>query len=105
MKTLLINADKQGRNTFSIPQSDSIAIATLGAENIIPVPTGAQYAVFSSTVDFFVKMDAACAVPTVDSLNANDTNPEVNPGTRSVAGVNAIHLNGASGIVSVAFYV
>lgn len=104
MKQLIISTSLNGENTFSVPESDSIAIATLGAEQVISVPAGANFAVFSSTVDFFMKINGTCTVPTVASLTPNATNPEVNPGTRSVQAGQAIHLNGASGIVSVAFY-
>lgn len=102
MKRLYIQTSTNGQNTFSIPVSDTIAAVMMtGANKTVTVPTGASYAVFSCSDDFYLKIGATAAVPTVDVSTGA---AELNPAVRTVNAGEVINVIGASGILTISFF-
>lgn len=91
-----------GQNTYAIPISDVIGVAFHdGTAQSITPPAGANYAVFSSTGDFYWREGATAVVPTA---TGNSGASELNPVVRQISGGSNLSLIAASGITTVAFY-
>lgn len=102
MQKLQIAGDQHGRNTYSIPVSDHIAVAVLsGSAYAITVPAGAAHALFSSTADFYLDVTGTAVIP---SASAASGSPELNPVARKVSAGDSLSLISDSAIVTVAFY-
>lgn len=81
---------------------DTRVLAASVAE-VIPVPPGARFVLFSSTADFFAKANAAAAIPAADVTDGSAS--ELNPTIRRVEGVTTIGIiSPAGGTVSLSFY-
>lgn len=105
MKPLRYRLDERGQNTYARPPSDTVNARLYGgaAAEVTTIPTNAKFAVFSSTVDFYAKPDAAAAVPTDDVTDGSAS--EMNPTIWDVEGLSTIGLAvGAAGIVTIAYY-
>jgi hypothetical protein len=89
---------------FALPPSDYCNSRTLvaGTGESIPVPTGAKYAMFASTGDFFASYDKVAAVP---ADVADGTASELNPTMRYVNGVLSIGVIAAADTtITVSFF-
>lgn len=77
---------------YAIEQSAYIDARVLAANTaeVHTVPSGKKYVVFSSTDDFFAKMDGAAAIPATDVTDGSAS--ELNPGVRYIVGVATIGL-------------
>jgi len=92
------------RELSCLPFSDSINALALAANTAetLSIPAGARFAVFSGTVDFYVKTGGTATVPgdTTDGSAA-----ELNPTMRDITGASLISIiSAATCIVTVAFY-
>ena len=104
-------SSNSGRAASSLTPSDHVLslILTIGGAKKVEVPAGAQYVVFSSTVDFFVfygKEDVPVAfVPTTDIMDG--TAPEMSPGMRTLEVDDVTHMSIIgidAGQLTMAFY-
>lgn len=105
MRNFIIEQDANRKPTWAIPQSDTIynLVLVQNTEKIVTVPTGANFAVFSSTGNFYCKFDGTVEIPSGDIIDGSAG--ELNPTTRVVTRVSQIHLISSSAIIiSIAFY-
>ena len=90
---------------YGIPAPDYVCARVLaaGVAESVTVPTGARYAVFSSTGDFYARFTGTATVP-VDTDDG--TASELNPGIRDVSGLTTLSvISAGTPTVTVAFYV
>lgn len=104
MKPLTIDSGSNGHSSFSIPVSTDINGAALGiatAESIT-IPSGAKFAVFSATGDFYAKYNGTAVVITDVT---DGTGSELNPTVRSLLPADTISIiSPAACNVTVSFY-
>ena len=72
------------------PQWIDVRVLAANVAEVYTVPTGANYVLFSSTVDFYANYGAAAAVPGADVTNG--TASELNPTLRATNGAATIGL-------------
>ena len=91
MKSLEVISAERLSETEAIIPSDSIYSGALSAstEDTVSVPTGADFAVFMCTRDFYVNYDLTAAVPTGSLSQAGG---ELNPYIRNVTEISTIHV-------------
>lgn len=99
--TLTTRVDSNGQTIFARPPSGHVNARVLaGAAESVTVPTGAKFAVFSATADFYANSTATAAAATdIDNGSASELNPSV----WDVTGLTSISLFGTAS-VTVAFY-
>jgi len=78
-------------DTEALYPSDTIYSGVLESdtEQIVTIPTGAAFVVFSADTDFYVNYDTTAAVPTGTISQAGG---ELNPSIRFIADVTELHL-------------
>ncbi|MDB4312172.1 hypothetical protein N9937_01955 [bacterium] len=97
-------SSKKIDTTEALFPSDTIYSGALSAstEQQVTVPTGADFALFNATGDYYVNYDTTAAVPTGTISEAGG---EINPVHRYVGETTTIHIISASDIlVSITFY-
>ncbi len=105
MKKLRVVNDGNGNTAFGLNFSTYVDTQVLaaGVAEVYTVPTRAKYVLFSSTVDFYARPNAAAAVPTTEI--ADGTGSVLSPTLRSLEGVSTIGLISAEAcIVTMEFY-
>lgn len=105
MEKLIIQSGGDGHNTFAIKGSDTIYhYNDSTTATTVTVPTGAKFALFSSTGDFFARWSGTAAVPAGDV--SDGTGSECNPIVRSVEAGDTFSIVAASAdtLISIAFY-
>jgi len=104
MNKLVIASSADGNNSLSIPAPYTINGAVLAANiaESITVPSGAKYALFNATADFYARYNGTAAVITDKS---DGTGSELNPTIRTLASGDTISvISGETCYVTVAFY-
>jgi len=110
MRSFLKGRNRQyQRGMFAPPPSDTVHARVLAANTaeLVAVPAGAMFVVFSATADFYVKFGAsevAAAVPGGDVTDG--TASELNPSAREIPD-GATHLSlvsAAACTVTLSFY-
>lgn len=105
MKALLISLDAGELPTGTIPFSDFINVQVLlpnVAENAV-IPSGARFILFSSTADFYARINATATVPSTDVTDGSGS--EINPAIRSLIGVTTLSLiSSVNCTVTMTFY-
>lgn len=96
--------EQAGDQTFAITQGTvNHYLLTANTNKAVTVPTGANYALFSSTADIWVRMGGTAAVPAGDVTNG--TGSELNPVLRKVeAGGTIGVISESAAKVSIVFY-
>lgn len=104
MKVLIVPTCAEGSNTLSVPMSDSINGVVLAANiaESITIPSGAKYALFNATADFYAKYSGTAAVIT-DTTDGSGS--ELNPTLRTINTGDTISvISGETCYVTVSFY-
>ena len=79
------------QDTDALVASDTIYSGALVAdtEQIVTVPAGADFVIFTADADYYVNYDTAAAVPTGNIAEAGG---ELNPIIRYIGDISAIHV-------------
>lgn len=105
MITFNIAQDNNGQSTFAVPFSDTINVQTLAptvAESVT-IPSGAKYVVFSSSADFYARINAAATIPVGDVTDGSGS--EMNPSIRQLRDVTTLSVISPSACtITLAFY-
>lgn len=91
--------------TFAIKQSDVInnRVLASGVAESDTVPADARLVMFSSTGNFYCKINGTAAIPAADVTDG--TGSELNPSVRSVEAANTISLIAPTAcVVTLAYY-
>jgi hypothetical protein len=93
-----------GDQTFAIAQGYvNTYLLVANTHKAVTPPTGANYAVFSSTDDLWVCVGGTAAIPAGDT--ADGTGSELNPSIRYIGGETTIGLKSAAAAkVSITYY-
>lgn len=105
MKPFLIAADVNGQSSYSIPFSDYVNVQALaaGVAETVNLPSNAKFIIFSSTGDFYARINGTAVIPAGDITDG--TGSEINPIIRSLVGVTSLSIIAPSGCqVTMAFY-
>lgn len=105
MRALESVLDKNNIGMVGIVFSDQVDARVLaaGVAEVHTVPTGARYVLFSSTEDFYVKVNGTAAVPS-DDVTAG-TASILNPGLRSLDRVITLGLiSPVACVITMEFY-
>ena len=87
----------------SKPSFVNAAVLSAGAEAALAVPEGASVCIFSSDGDYYVRPDAAAAIPAANV--ADGTAPELNPAQWDVRDVQSLHIIAPEdAVVTLSFY-
>ena len=94
-------------DSFAVPQSSVIYAIVLAAniEETVTVPDYAKYVIFTSTANFWMKVndDGVITVPVADDITGDA--PELNPVNRAVVAGDILHLIAPlTSTISIAFY-
>lgn len=94
---------QDGSDALRVPAYVDAKALGAGVAEAFAVPTGARYALFSSTTNFYAKYDGAATVP---GDTADGSAAELNPATRYLGDqVSEISVIAPSaGVVTVMFY-
>ena len=105
MKQFNVGVDANGRPLGSLPSPDVVNSVSLGVATAksVTIPSGALYARFKATTDFYANFATTATVPgDVTNGSASTLNPDLialeNTDTLSV-------ISPAASVVTVAFYV
>lgn len=92
MKSFLIAADVNGTSTSSISFSDYVNVTTLvsGVAESVTIPSEAKFILFSSTSDFYARVNGTASIPVNDVTDG--TGSELNPVIRSLIGVESLSV-------------
>ncbi|MEF8758328.1 MAG: hypothetical protein V5B36_00950 [Candidatus Accumulibacter sp. UW25] len=105
MKSFEIALDVGNLNSMTIPFSDYINVQVL-LPNVAESPTlpaDARFILFSSTADFYARVNGTASVPSTDVTDGSAS--EINPTIRSLLGVTSLSLIApANCTVSLSFY-
>jgi hypothetical protein len=88
MKQLMVYTGANANDTGALDQSDALYEIALAANSAqaLTVPLGSRFAIFSSTDDFYARLDGSAAtVPSSVTWAAGGV--ELNPGVRLVSAV------------------
>lgn len=101
---LVIKLDANGNTMFALPFPGYVNSVSLsaGVAESITVPSGAVFAVFSATGDFYANYTTTATVPGDVS---DGTASELNPSARNVFGLSTISvISSGTPSITVAFY-
>jgi hypothetical protein len=104
LRPLVIRSDANGNNLFALPYPDYVLSRSLAANvaEEMTVPSGATFAVFSATADFYANYTTTATVP---GDVTDGTASELNPSVRDIKGVTAISvISSGTPVVTVSFY-
>lgn len=92
MKSFYISTDVNGKSTYSIPFSDFINVHTLdaGIAETVTIPEGAKFILFSSSSDFYARVNGTASIPVNDVVDGSGS--ELNPVIRSLSGVDSLSV-------------
>ncbi|WP_028995843.1 hypothetical protein [Azonexus hydrophilus] len=92
MKPFQIGIDANGNPSFAIPFSDHIDVQALDARvaKTVTIPADARFVIFSSTGDFYCRVDGEASLPMADVVDG--TGSELNPTIRYIIGVATVSL-------------
>jgi hypothetical protein len=100
-----IAQDNNGQATFAVPFADHINVQTLAptVAETVTIPSGARYVVFSSTADFYARINATATIPVGDVTNGSGS--EMNPSIRQLKDVTSLSVISPSACtITMAFY-
>ena len=104
MKQMNIALGADGSSTLSVPASNYINGVLLAANvaESITIPTGAKFAMFNATADFYARYTGTAAVI---SDTTNGTGSELNPTVRTLTADDTISvISGETCYLTVCFY-
>ncbi len=97
--------DERGNPSSVRPAPTHVNALVLGVATAetLTIPTGANYVIFSSEGDFYVRVNAAATVPAGDVTDGSAA--ELNPPAYGLNGVTSLSvISKAANIVTAAFY-
>jgi len=104
MNKLIVPSCAEGSNTLSVPAPETINGVVLAANiaESVTVPSGARYALFNATADFYAKYSGTATVIT-DTTDGSGS--ELNPTLRTLGTGDTISvISGETCYLTVAFY-
>lgn len=105
MQPFQILCDPNGLSSFTIPFCSYVDVRVLlpNVAETVNIPAGAQFIVFSSAENFYVRVGGAASVPASDVIDG--TGSELNPVARAVKGVDTFSIVAPyHAIVTLSFY-